>query len=57
MQPPLESLPLPAEPSDRAVDDGRLGSVLEYEPISLLHREPAERMCTRYRRYREIGLP
>ncbi len=35
----------------------RLGAVLEYELISLLHREPAERMATRYRRYRELGLP
>lgn len=36
---------------------GRLGSVLQYEPISLLHHEPAERMCTRYRRCRGLGLP
>lgn len=34
----------------------RVGSVLEYELISLLHRDPDERMSSRFRRYRDLGL-
>lgn len=35
----------------------RLGTVLEYELATLLRREPAERLATRHRRYRRLGLP
>ncbi|MCW2724700.1 MAG: carboxyl transferase [Frankiales bacterium] len=33
----------------------RLGQVLEYELVELLHRDPAERLAARLRRYRTLG--
>jgi acetyl-CoA carboxylase carboxyl transferase beta subunit len=34
----------------------RLGQVLEHELISLLHRDPAERLAARHRRFRDVGV-
>jgi acetyl-CoA carboxylase carboxyl transferase subunit beta len=35
----------------------RLGSILEAQLAVLLEQEPAQRMATRRRRYRSLGLP